>query len=87
MLTKMNYNDWSLVMKVKLPARQLNAIEFGDTEFHEDQLVLDALLAFVLSEMVASLADKPTAKDAWDSIAATCVSLDHAQKATVHKLR
>jgi hypothetical protein len=84
MLTKTNYNDWSLLMKMKLQARQLwNAVEFGDFEFHEDRLVLDALLAFVPSEMVASLADKPTAKDAWDSITATHVSLDRAQKATM----
>jgi phenylalanine-4-hydroxylase len=84
MLTKTNYNDWSLLMKMKLQARQLwNAVEFGDFEFHEDRLVLDALLASVPSEMVASLADKPTAKDAWDSITATHVSLDRAQKATM----
>jgi hypothetical protein len=36
--------------------------------------------------MVASLADKPTAKDAWDSITTTRVSLDHARKVTVQKL-
>jgi hypothetical protein len=36
---------------------------------------------------MASLKDKPTAKDAWDSIAATRVSLDSARKATVQKLR
>jgi phenylalanine-4-hydroxylase len=84
MLTKTNYNDWSLLMKMKLQARQLwNAVEFGDFEFHEDRLVLDALLTSVPSEMVASLADKPTAKDAWDSITATHVSLDRAQKATM----
>jgi hypothetical protein len=35
MLTKMNYNGWSLVMKVKMHARQLcDIIEFGDAEFH-----------------------------------------------------
>jgi hypothetical protein len=32
---------------------------------------------------MASLKDKPTAKDAWDSIAATRVSLDSARKASV----
>jgi phenylalanine-4-hydroxylase len=84
MLTKTNYNDWSMLMKMKLQARQLwNAVEFGDFKFHEDRLVLDALLVSVPSEMVASLADKPTAKDAWDSITTTHVSLDRAQKATM----
>jgi hypothetical protein len=52
-------------MKVKLLACQLwDAIKFDDAEFHVDQLVLDTHLAFVPLEMVASLADKPTAKDA-----------------------
>jgi hypothetical protein len=37
--------------------------------------------------MVATLAEKSTAKDAWDSIAATHVSLDRARKAVVQKLR
>jgi hypothetical protein len=37
--------------------------------------------------MVASLADKPTTKDAWDSIAAMRVGLNHARKVTVQKLR
>jgi hypothetical protein len=88
MLIKMNYNDWSLLMKVKLQARQLwDAVEFDHIEFHKDGLAMDTLLASVLSEMVVSLADKPTAKDAWDSIAVTCVGLDRAWKATVQKLR
>jgi phenylalanine-4-hydroxylase len=65
MLIKTNYNDRSLLMKVKMQARQLwDAVEFGDIESHEDRLALDALLASVLPEMVSSLADKPTAKDA-----------------------
>jgi broad specificity phosphatase PhoE len=88
MLTKTNYNDWSLLMKVKLQARQLcDAVEFGDAEFHEDRLTLDALLASIPSQMVASLADKSAAKDAWDSIVATRVDLNRARKATMQKLR
>jgi hypothetical protein len=41
------------------------------------------LLASIPLEMVASLANKPTAKDAWDSNVVTRVGLDHARKATV----
>jgi hypothetical protein len=92
MLTKTNYNDWSLLMKVKLQARQLwEAVEFGDiefrdVEFHEDRLALDALLASVPPKMVSSLADKLTAKDVWDSIAASRDGIDRIRKATVQKL-
>jgi hypothetical protein len=65
MLTETNYNDWSLLMKVKIQPRQLwDAAEFDDAEFHEDWLALDALLASVPSEVVSSLTDKLTAKDA-----------------------
>jgi hypothetical protein len=82
MLTKMNYIDWSQLMKVKLHAWQLwDVVEFSNTEFHEYRLALDALLASVLSKMVASLADKPTAKGTWDSITATRVGLNRAWKA------
>jgi hypothetical protein len=41
-------------------------------------LALDALLASIPWKMVASLADKPITKDAWDSIVDTRVSLNHA---------
>jgi hypothetical protein len=88
MLSKTNYNEWSLLMKVKLQARQLwEAVAYADAEYHEDRLALDAILASVPSEMVISLADKPTAKAAWDSIAASRIGIDRARKATVQKLR
>jgi hypothetical protein len=87
MLTKTNYNDWDLLMKVKLQAQQLwDAVEFTDAEFHEDRLALDALLASVSSKMVSSLVDKPTSKDAWDSIVASHIGIDRVWKATVQKL-
>jgi hypothetical protein len=66
-------------MKVKLQARQFcDAVKFSDDEFHEDRLALDALLGSIPWKMVASLADKPITKDAWDSIVDTRVSLNHA---------
>ncbi|CAA6674433.1 unnamed protein product [Spirodela intermedia] len=44
MLTKTNYSDWALLMKVKLRARLLwTAIEKGGVEPHEDMQALDAL--------------------------------------------
>jgi hypothetical protein len=65
-------------MKVKFQVPQLwEAVEFSDVEFHQDWLALDALLASVSLVMVSSLIDKPTAKDAWDSIVASCVGIDH----------
>jgi hypothetical protein len=52
-------------MKVKLQAHQLrDTVEFGDAEFYEDRLALDALLTSIPLDMVASLAENSTAKDA-----------------------
>jgi hypothetical protein len=57
--------------------RQLwEAVEFDVVKFHEDRLVLDALLAFVPPETVSSLADRPTAKDTWDYIVASHGGID-----------
>jgi len=38
MLTRTNYHEWSLLMKVKMQTRQLwDAVEFSDVEFHDDR--------------------------------------------------
>jgi hypothetical protein len=48
---------------------------------------LDALIAAVPPEMQFSLSQKQTAKEAWDTIAATRISGDRARKTTLHALR
>ena len=68
MLTKTNYHEWSLLMKVKMQARQLwDAIEYGDLPYHDDRRVLAAIIVGVPPEMGAPLADKASAKEAWYS--------------------
>ena len=65
MLTRTNYHEWSLLMKVKMQARQLwDAVEFGDAEFHDDRRALQALCAAVPPEIGASLANKATTNEA-----------------------
>ncbi|CAA6674425.1 unnamed protein product [Spirodela intermedia] len=64
MLTKTNYSDWALLMKVKLRARLLwTAIEKGGVEPHEDMQALDALCSAVPPEMWPVIANKETAKE------------------------
>jgi hypothetical protein len=78
MLTKTNYAEWSMVMKVKTQARRMwDVVRYGDANFDEDRRVLEALLAAVPTEMHSSLTNKQTAKDAWDA------SSRHASAATV----
>jgi hypothetical protein len=65
MLTKTNFTEWNLVMKVKLQAWQLwNAVRYGDADLHEDRRALEALLAVVPIEMASTLANKQNTKDA-----------------------
>lgn len=64
-LTKTNYSDWALLMKVKLKARALwKAIEEGGADPQEEMMVLDALCGAVPPEMIPSITKKETAKEA-----------------------
>ncbi|CAO2167148.1 unnamed protein product [Urochloa humidicola] len=87
-LTKTNYAEWSLIMKVKLQAREMwDAVKYGDVGRHEDRRALEALVAAVPPELGAVLATKLTAKDAWDAIAAARIGSEHARRSTLQKLR
>lgn len=87
-LTKTNYSDWALLMKVKLRARALwNVIENGGADAQEEAMALDVLCGAVPPEMVPTLAKKETAKEAWDAIATMRVGDDRVKKATAQQLR
>ncbi|CAA6656629.1 unnamed protein product [Spirodela intermedia] len=88
MLTKTNYSDWALLMKVKLRARLLwTAIEKGGVEPHEDMQALDALCSAVPPEMWPVIANKETAKEAWEAIATMRIGDDRVKKASAQNLR
>ena len=89
-LTKTNYNDWALLMKIKLQAKCLwGAIEpSGVTiERHVDQMALDAICSAVPSEMISTLAIKESAKEAWDSIRVMRIGDDRIKKTSAQRLR
>jgi hypothetical protein len=47
-LTKINYNQWALLMRIKLEARGLWAmVESGDAEFQVDMMALDAIYSAI----------------------------------------
>ena len=88
MLTKTNYHKWSLLMKVKMQVRQLwDANEYVDLPYHDDRRALEAIIAGVPPAMAAPLADKATAKEAWDSIAAARIGVDRVRRTTLQRLR
>jgi hypothetical protein len=87
-LTKTNYSDLALLMKVKLKAQGLkSAIQDGSTDQQEEMMALDALCGAVPQEMVPTIAKKETAKEAWDAIATMRVGDDYVKKVTTQQLR
>jgi hypothetical protein len=86
-LTKTNYVEWSLRMKLKLKTRDLwDVIEFEDSDFREDRTVLDAICSVVPSEMIPALTVKETAMEAWEAIKTLCLG-DERREVTAQTLR
>ncbi|CAO1942133.1 unnamed protein product [Urochloa humidicola] len=87
MLTKTNYTQWSLVMKIKMEARDLwEAIEPGGVPLRVDRMALDAITSAVPTEMVASLAAKDSALEAWNAVKERRIGSDQVQRAEAQRL-
>jgi hypothetical protein len=89
LLLKTNYNDWALLMKIKLEARLLwLEVDPGDVDFQVDCMALDAICNAVLAEMISTLATKPSTKEAWESIKTMRIgAADQVPKVSAQKLR
>jgi hypothetical protein len=88
LLTKMNYIEWTLIMKIKLQARNLwEAIEPGDVTLQEDRMALDAITSAVPQEMPASLAVKATATEAWEVVRSLRIGSEAVRNARAQRLR
>jgi len=67
MLSRTNYSDWALVMRVQLQGQgRWEVVEHGVGDYHDDREALGAILRAVPPEMYRTLAVKSTAKEAWD---------------------
>ena len=79
MLTRTNYQEWSLLMRVNLQAQGLwQAVEPEEgevVEYREDRLALAAILRAVPPEMLGSLARKCTARSTWEAVKTMRVSV------------
>ena len=64
-----------------------DAVEYGDLPYHDDRRTQEAIIAGVPPKMPVSLADKPSAKEAWDSISAARIGVDRVRRATLQRLR
>ena len=80
-LTRTNYGEWSVTMKVKLRARLLwNTVDKGTDNEEDDMSVLEAILAAVPAEYREPLGAKSSTKEAWEAIAVIRVGFDRAKK-------
>ena len=68
MLTRTNYTEWAILMRVQLQGACLwEAIDPGSEDERQERLALGAILRSVPPEMVSVLAAKDNAKAAWAS--------------------
>jgi hypothetical protein len=88
LLIKTNYTEWALIMKIKLQARNLwEAIEPEDVTLQEDRMALDAITSAVSQEMLASLAVKVTAAEAWEAVRYLRISSEVVRNMRAQRLR
>jgi transposase InsO family protein len=90
-LTRTNYQDWALVMRVNMQAQCLwGAVEpEGDdlVDYRQDQQALAAILRAVPAEMLATLAVKETAQEAWEAIKTRRIGVQRVREANAQQLR
>lgn len=92
MLTRSNYTAWSLKMKVFMKAQGVwGAIEQTDPEATvEDRTVQVALAAIyqgVPEDVLLTIAEKETAKEAWEMIKTMCMGAEKVKEAKVQTLK
>ncbi|CAN6238154.1 unnamed protein product [Urochloa humidicola] len=87
LLTKGNYQEWSLAMQVSLEALELwDVVEEASKDRAKDRRALAAILRGVPPEMKSGLAVKKSAKEAWDSVKKMRGGDDRVKAANVQRL-
>ncbi|XP_074377724.1 uncharacterized protein LOC141719250 [Apium graveolens] len=92
LLTKSNYTVWSLKMKVFMKAQGVwDAIERKDpkkpVEEKTVQVALAAIYQGVPEDILLTIAEKETAKEAWDAIKTLCMGAERVKEAKVQTLK
>lgn len=92
MLDRSNYTAWAMKMKVFIKAQGAwNAIEPKDQKAEVDDKIDQVALAMIYQGipegMLMSIAEKETAKGAWEAIKMLCQGADKVKKARIQTLK
>ena len=88
MLTRTNYVEWSILMKVHLQAARLwEAVEMGDADHPDDRTALGVILRGVPPEMLRTLAAKDSAKEAWDTVKTLRMGVERVRESRAQVMR
>ncbi|XP_074355854.1 uncharacterized protein LOC141695493 [Apium graveolens] len=92
MLDRSNYTAWALKMKVFIKAQGVwNAIEPKDpktvVDDNTDKVALAMIYQGISEEILLSLADKDTAKEAWEAIKTLCQGAERVKAAKIQTLK
>ena len=79
-LTRTNYAEWEVLVKVMFKARGLwKAVCDGTDDEEEDQLATEGILKAVPAENRVALGNKESAKEAWDALKAMRLGSERAR--------
>ncbi|XP_074336066.1 uncharacterized protein LOC141673234 [Apium graveolens] len=92
MLTRGNYTAWAIKMRVFMQAHGVwEAIEPKDlkatVEERKDKIALAAVYQGIPEDLLLSIAEKTTAREAWEAIKTMCLGADRGKKAKVQTLK
>ncbi|XP_074356144.1 uncharacterized protein LOC141695832 [Apium graveolens] len=92
MLTRSNYTAWSLRMKVFMKAQGVwDAIEPADPKATVDEKTVQVALAVIYQgvpeDILLTIAEKETAKEAWEAIKTLCMGAERVKEAKVQMLK
>jgi hypothetical protein len=87
-LTKTNYHDWVVLMRVLLQAQCLwLAVSIGTNDYTEDRMALEVVTKVVPTKLMGTIVNKASTKVTWDSLHLRNVGADHVRKSRVSMLR
>lgn len=88
LLTRSNYTAWAIKMKAYLKAQGLwEAIDSKDVDERKDQMALAAIYHGIPEETLLLIAEKETAKEAWEMLKTMHMGVERVMEAKVQTLK